>query len=389
MTCCTGWSIRVDQENMDKWKNNPDTAYLCDYTVSQEKNDEVCHSMKLNAKKTCVLLDQCGLCEIVKKHGEQFLSKTCAEFPRKCNPVVDIADEAEKVLLEEYSMSGACPEVVRLIFERGNQSVVALPDYCRDKQEFPMEYRIRNMVITLLQDTDYSVEEKIALCFSFLHECLECEWEDDVYNCIEVYSDEENQEEAIALFETANCNEQDAFMELCQTFFDITEFYRLEPMYQPYLKKICDFVASMDEEGNFAFQNDAASIEISLEDMTSKWNQFKEDFQFYDEKMINVMCSEIFADCISDDLEILIESFQSIVMEYLMIRVSLFYQCIVSDCGDYREAVRSEWFEQNMILLTSLYIRMIGHNVDGMAEYWEENFESPVLEMDYLYLLLQ
>lgn len=381
MTCCTGWSIRVEQENMDLWKSNPDTAYLCEHTVLRQKEDEISHSMRLNEQKSCVLLDSCGLCEIVNKHGDMYLSKTCAEFPRKCNPVMNIADEEEKELLMEYSLSGACPEVVRLIFVYEGKSIVTVPDSCREHQSYPMEYRIRNMLLTLLQNTEYELSEKIELCYSFLHECLECEWEEDVDRCIEVYAEKENLEEFVTLFNHVKCNGKEAFVELCQTFYDITEYYRLEPMYQPYLSSICSFVESMDESGNFEA--------FSLEEMVEKWNAYKQSFRFYNEKLILVICAEIFSDCISDDLEVMIETFQSIVMEYVMIRVSLFFKLVISELQDFEDRIRSTDFEDELLMYVSLFIRMIGHNVDGMAEYWENNFEDPVLDLDYLYLLLQ
>ena len=92
------------------------------------------------------------------------------------------------------------------------------------------------------------------------------------------------------------------------------------------------------------------------------------------------MVSEIFADCISEDLVYLTEAFQSIMMEYVMTRITVFMQQEMSG-----ERISHEMLHNYV----SLFIRMIGHNTDGMAEYWEENFEDSILEKEYFYLLLQ
>ena len=45
--------------------------------------------------------------------------------------------------------------------------------------------------------------------------------------------------------------------------------------------------------------------------------------------------------------------------------------------------------EKELHNYVSLFIRMIGHNTEGMAEYWAENFDDSILEKEYFYLLLQ
>lgn len=355
----------MEEADMEKWKASEETAYLCDKTAEGQ--------MKLNHCKTCILLDENGLCEMVKQHGDAALSKTCREFPRKVNKIYELTDAQEgKVLCEEYSLTGACPAVLQLIDkEEENAKIVEIPALCEQELEFampvPMEYRIRNMLLYFLQETEYTLEEKLMLCFDFLHECLECEWETEVDDCIEVYQDCENEEEHVALYRDIQYKKEEAFYELCQTFFDVTEFYKEEQMYGPYLTALFDFVEKMDT---------SAYLEA--------WEQFKEDFTREDSFFTKVMVSEIFSDCISDDLEILIESFQSIVMEYIMTRVSLFLKEQLLQAQDRHIQQQTE-----KIAYMSLYIRMIGHNVDGMAEYWEDNFDDPILEKEYLYLLLQ
>lgn len=376
MTCCKGWSIRVEQENYNNWKSKEETAYLCEQVSFERKDGENVYHMKVDSCKTCLMLDEQGLCEIVKRHGDEALSKTCAEFPRKHNFITESDEDVEdiailseqqtesQIFMDEYSVSGACPAVLQLIYELENgQHIVEIPEKINDNMEFPMEYRIRNMLITLLGKEEFSLFDRIMLCSAFLHECLECEWEDDVYDCIEVYAEDENLQETIQYYAREKYNEEDAFMELCQTFFDVTQYYKEEPMYRPYLEKIAAIVEQFDEE-------------TDLTDWITRWKAFQKDFAEYEAFLTKVMIAEVFSDCISEDVEYLIESFQSIVMEYLMTRLSLFLT---------EEKIERE----QLIAYLALYIRMIGHNVEGMSEYWEDNFEDPILTLEYMFLLLQ
>lgn len=365
MTCCKGWSIRVEQDDFNKWKANEEINYLCQQVTYGRQDDENVYHMKVDNCKTCVCLDENGLCEIVKKHGDYALSKTCAEFPRKKNKIAVLSqNETEsQIFIEEYSVSGACPAVLQLIWALQNNSIVDIPEKYDGDKEYLMEYKIRNKIIDLLSYSKISLIDRIMLCSAFLHECLECEWEDDVYDCIEVYSDESNLYDTINYYEKEQYNASEAMMELLQTFYDVTQYYKEEDMYRPYLENISSIVERIDED-------------TDLSDMIKEWNDYKKDYSKYDEFMTNIMVAEVFSDCISDDLEYLIECFQSIVMEYIMTRLSLFLK------GN------KNYDKEELINYMSLYIRMIGHNVDGMSEYWEENFEDPVLDLEYLYILL-
>ena len=68
------------------------------------------------------------------------------------------------------------------------------------------------------------------------------------------------------------------------------------------------------------------------------------------------------------------------MMEYIMTRVTVFMKQEMS-----KEAIT----EEKLYEYASLFIRMIGHNTEGMAEYWEENFDDSILDKEYFYLLLQ
>lgn len=369
MTCCKGWAIRADGGIYDKWKSREETSYLCEQVTYKKEEGESIYHMKADSCKACVMLDEKGLCEIVKRHGDEYLSDTCASFPRKHNQITVLAEnEMETVVMDEYSMSGACPAVLLLIEKLQETQILTIPKKCRDNHDFPMEYQVRNAVIEIMQKREYSLQERLILAFSLLHECLACEWEDDVYDCIAVYQDKENLLDTVAMWQNMTFEKEEAFTEVCETWLDVTVFYKEEEMYRSYLKELADFVEQADSD------------RVEFEKLLSDWKDFKADWKQYDAYWENVLVSEIFADCISEDLVYLIESFQSIMMEYVMTRMTVFMQ---------QERTGEHISCEKLHNYVSLFIRMIGHNTDGMAEYWEENFEDSVLEKEYFYLLLQ
>lgn len=371
MTCCRGWAIRADGGIYEKWKSREETSYLCEQVTFKKEDGENIYHMKADSCKACVMLDEKGLCEIVKRHGDEYLSDTCASFPRKHNQITILSDEGaeeETVVMDEYSMSGACPAVLKLIKDSETAYIVDIPEKCRGNHDFPMEYQVRNAVIKLMQNREFSLTERFMLSFSLLHECLACEWEDDVYDCIAVYQDTENLLDIVSMWQNMSYDVEEAFVEVCETWLDVTVFYKEEDMYRPYLKELADFVEQADSDRK------------TFGELLVDWKNFKEDWRKYDTYWENVLVSEIFADCISEDLEYLIEAFQSIMMEYVMTRITVFMQ---------QEMVEKKVSEEELHNYVSLFIRMIGHNTDGMAEYWEENFEDSILEKEYFYLLLQ
>lgn len=370
ITCCKGWDIRADGGIYDKWKENDETAYLCQHVTYRKEEQEGIYHMKMCGGKACEMLDENGLCEIVKRHGEQYLSETCAQFPRKIN----VLEDGENILLKEYALSGACPAALDLLWNECNEKISTKECFYDNEKgmTLPMEYRVRNALTDILKNKNYSLTDRILLGFSFLHECLECEWENEVDDCIEVYSENENLWELLNDIHENVYSEEEAFQELCQTFYDVSQFYKLEELYRPYLEKLSDYVEAL-----YPQEVDACNEE-RISKVCSGWEQFKENFKKYDDFMENVIVSEVFSDCVSDDFVYIIESYQAIVLEYAMTRLSVFLKNEQENVYLY-ETVRD---------YLSLYVRMIGHNTAGMTEYWEENFEDSVLEKDYLYLLI-
>jgi len=107
-TCCKDWTISIDKETMQKYKNLDDknfSNFLLD-NISANNTVRLC-------KKVCPFLDDNCLCSIQKKYDESFLSDICRTFPRSIL-------KNKQYIKKELDLS--CPATFNLIKKYHNQS---------------------------------------------------------------------------------------------------------------------------------------------------------------------------------------------------------------------------------------------------------------------------
>lgn len=111
-TCCSGWRIDLDRATLLQYESSvdPDLAPLFRRHVLRhpdpappqacgfiQKLEGPCHY--------CPFLGPGGLCRIQERHGEDWLSDTCSDYPRR---VVDVGDHLQ------LTLQLSCPESARL-----------------------------------------------------------------------------------------------------------------------------------------------------------------------------------------------------------------------------------------------------------------------------------
>ena len=106
-TCCDGWAITIDKPTYEKYRQCPDPEWHASFarliainTAGATDHD---YARIQLSTTTCPFLSE-GLCSIHKKFGEEYLSVTCASFPRVWNVVDDVL---------EKSLDLGCPEAAR------------------------------------------------------------------------------------------------------------------------------------------------------------------------------------------------------------------------------------------------------------------------------------
>jgi lysine-N-methylase len=106
-TCCDGWAVAVDRPTFEKYQQHPDPRWRASFqnlvTINPAGVSDHDYARIQLSTTTCPFYSE-GLCAIHKELGEEYLSVTCASFPRVWNVV-------DQVL--ERSLDLGCPEAAR------------------------------------------------------------------------------------------------------------------------------------------------------------------------------------------------------------------------------------------------------------------------------------
>lgn len=131
-TCCAGWVIGIDETSLERFMKDPEVS---------DKIREGCFVLGEDGR--CPFLRDDNLCDMIVKHGEDYLCDICREHPRFYNRYEDHI---------EAGIGLVCEEACRLALESENAfSLVSddgtemeLPDYVKavfDKER-PLSERL-------------------------------------------------------------------------------------------------------------------------------------------------------------------------------------------------------------------------------------------------------
>lgn len=106
-TCCAGWEADLDGEIIAKYKTlDGELGEKIKNSLAKDETD--CDIFALCENGRCPFLNDCNLCDIQAAYGEDFLSKTCALFPR-------FYDDFGKI--REMGIGFGCPEAARIMLD--------------------------------------------------------------------------------------------------------------------------------------------------------------------------------------------------------------------------------------------------------------------------------
>lgn len=347
-TCCKGWEINIDNSTYNKWKNE-NLDYLLEKVEAKDKK-EVYFINKEN-HEDCPFLDKQGLCDIVKNHGEEYLSLTCHTFPR----IENVFDDRR-----ELSLSCSCKEVVEIISNLNKKINLSLENYIRINDDLS-ELRIREALIYIMQQENISLEYKLIICFEMLLSILENESfnkKEDLLEEIEKYRDRNYIQNIILTYKNIELDIYDSIEEVNNLFLDIIENYKEIPMFNDILSDISSFAE-----------------EFEIEDIEIKWNSYKEEFNRYNDLIENIIVSKIISNCVNDDIEEMIVSFELIILDYLLVRHATFLKYYIDEEKLYIKDIK------NYIVAFS---RIIQNNSDAVKEFLKDGFDDVILELGYL-----
>lgn len=115
-TCCALWNVSIDKNSYDKYMNVNERKWRDHFKANVKKTTKNASnsnyaSMTLSDETGGCNMLSGGMCSIQAKWGEDYLSPTCATYPRKINEVDNI---------QEISATPSCPEVARLMLFEPN-----------------------------------------------------------------------------------------------------------------------------------------------------------------------------------------------------------------------------------------------------------------------------
>ncbi|HEX4166257.1 MAG TPA: flagellin lysine-N-methylase, partial [Bryobacteraceae bacterium] len=165
-TCCSGWQVLIDRKSYDKYRecSHPVLRPQFDQWIQIQpaaKNDGSFAKI-VSKEATCPFLSE-NLCSVQRELGEDYLSNTCATFPRIHRRVAGVV---------ERSLDLSCPEAARLCLADPSPasfhqvtSELADQDQTANSAETPRPYfwRIRSAFLSILQDRRFAVTKRLLL----------------------------------------------------------------------------------------------------------------------------------------------------------------------------------------------------------------------------------
>ncbi len=176
-SCCIGWEIDIDKKTAKYYKK-----IKGDFGKRLRENIKD-NSFKLDKSERCPFLNQDNLCDIIINLGEDSLCQICSDHPRFKNyfgSQIEIGlglccEEAARIILNY-------PEKFELIELENDQKNF------EDSEETDF-FKLRNTIFDILQDREFSVDERIENLCDFFDISLPCiDW-------ISLYSDLERLDE--------------------------------------------------------------------------------------------------------------------------------------------------------------------------------------------------
>ncbi|AOR22911.1 flagellin lysine-N-methylase [Clostridium taeniosporum] len=172
--CCRGWSIDIDKKTFKNYRkvnrDNPIKKIINKNIILNKeiKENNYYAKITLDNNKNCPFLNKEGLCEIYIKCGENYLSKTCNQYPR----IINIVDGCV-----EKSCHISCPETAKSLFNENFMSFdqfydeIDLDKYSvlmnlNTNSEYGMNknlWILREMSIDILQNREFTLEERIFI----------------------------------------------------------------------------------------------------------------------------------------------------------------------------------------------------------------------------------
>lgn len=326
-TCCSGWRVNIDEETYKKYKKvkNYDMRSRLEKNITRNRsNPTKDNAAKMKMEKgNCSFLSKDGWCDIQSNLGEDYLCNTCAVYPRRINIVNNLI---------EQSLTVSCPEAARLIllndsgidFEQGPEEV-SIKEFSSiintskgnviHWKDFIDEYRY--MTVLILQNRNYTLEERLLVLGLFYNELEECVKEDkinEIPNLLGVYLKSVEDQTFKGAFKNVS-NRLDIQLQLCRELLVLRLNQGITS--SRYLECSRDMMLGLKIE--------ASTTNEELQDIYKyAYSQYYEPFMQQHEYMLeNYLVNYVFKNCMPIDCDLPFKSYTRIILHYSLIKLHL------------------------------------------------------------------
>ena len=176
--CCKNWNIFIDKETYKKYPQE-----VIGHLKFNSKRGE--YLMKLDEKKFCPMLTENNLCSLQLKYGEEFLSITCATYPRYTRDFGKFFERsltltcpvaAELILLQREPMRFNFVEVSEKIHSNGGKIQNAKIQTAEEFTKYMLEIQIA--LIAILQNRTLTINQRLIVVGFFLDKLTEIYFKD-------------------------------------------------------------------------------------------------------------------------------------------------------------------------------------------------------------------
>ncbi len=162
-SCCQGWGMYVDKATYKKYRATPSLRQAAGEHIEinpDARNNFQYARIKFPASNRCPFLADDKLCSIQKEHGSEFLSKTCARYPRA---LVRFDGKMQRGLYL------SCPEAARIVLLNpqllpadGPRYQQLIPEGLRQITSSALDpLQLRAFALDLLQDESYPLWQRM------------------------------------------------------------------------------------------------------------------------------------------------------------------------------------------------------------------------------------
>lgn len=355
-TCCVGWKITIDEITYKKYKkiDNYEMRKKLAQCIGRHRtctNKYEIGKIKLD-NGICPFLSENKLCDIYKALGEEYLSNTCATYPR-------LNCQVDGVM--EQGLSLSCPEAARLILlnkesiqfdqeerrftgrDLGVQCIQTNKKFNTWKSYF---WDIRIFTISLLQNRNYKVEERLFILGIVYRSIEEAITEDKIYiipSILEKYN--KNLESEVyrdVLQDIPKVIEMQ--LKFCKELIDIRNSTIIKN--ESYIRCLSELLAGLNFKENVSLEE---CSEIYQEGYEKYYKPFMDEHSYMIE---NYLVNYIFVEQMPIKQKMPFDSYVKLILHYALIKIHLIGQ------ASYHRELTSE----NVVHTIQTFARTFEHN---------------------------